>query len=204
MTFSCRKNTLMMALVYHKMYLVVQLPLMKRYFRRKKWIAYKQLLWSKMSVSDDLVGIIVLPTRLLPTDVGGLLPLATTNLRQFFVLLQRTLTVANSFFFFFCTGLLKESPSILFIPNQQLCFVLFCLYYLICLNRNQCIDFNGWMISISDVRCFEPYSILHNGTTARNKWISTYAGFEVRVEQVLWYVSLSCYPCQCVWYSIKG
>ena len=33
MTFCHRKNTLMMALVRHKIYLVVQLPLMK-YFRR--------------------------------------------------------------------------------------------------------------------------------------------------------------------------
>ena len=32
-TFRHRKNTLTMALVHHKMYLVVQLPLMKKYFR---------------------------------------------------------------------------------------------------------------------------------------------------------------------------
>ena len=127
MTFSRRKNTLMMALVYHKMYLVVQLPLMK-YFRQKNELLTNGFLRSKISVSDGLVGIIVLPTRLLPTDVGGLLPSALLICDDFLcccikLWLSR---IAN----FFCSGLLKESLSIFFIPNQQLCFVLSLLSYL--------------------------------------------------------------------------
>ena len=73
MSFSHRKNTLTMALVRHKIYLVVQLLRMKKYFQRKISSAYDGLLQSKMSVSDGLVGNIVLPTRLLPTEVDGLL-----------------------------------------------------------------------------------------------------------------------------------
>ena len=73
-TFGRRKNTLTMALVHHKMYLVIQLPLRRKYFRWKKWIAYDGFLRLKMSVSDGLVGNIVLSTRLLLTDVDGLLP----------------------------------------------------------------------------------------------------------------------------------
>ena len=74
MTFSHRKNTLTTTLVHHKMYLVVQLPHMKKYFRQKISIAHDGFLRSKMSVSDGLVSNIVLPTRLLPTEVDGLLP----------------------------------------------------------------------------------------------------------------------------------
>ena len=72
-TFSRRKNTLTTALDHHKMYLVIQLPRMKKYFRQKKWIVYDDFLRLKMSVSDGLVGNIVLSTRLLPTDVDGFL-----------------------------------------------------------------------------------------------------------------------------------
>ena len=72
-TFSRRKNTLTTALVHHKMYFVVQLPHMKKYFRQKKWIVHDGFLRSKMSVSDSLVDNIALPTRLLPTDIDGFL-----------------------------------------------------------------------------------------------------------------------------------
>ena len=74
MSFSHRKNTLTMALVSHKIYLVVQLLRMKKYFQRKISSAYDGFLQSKMSVSDGLVGNIVLPTRLLRTEVDCLLP----------------------------------------------------------------------------------------------------------------------------------
>ena len=74
MTFSHRKNTLMTTLVHHKMYLVVQLPHMKKYFRQKISSAYDGFIRLKMSVSNGLVDNIVLPTRLLPTEVDGLLP----------------------------------------------------------------------------------------------------------------------------------
>ena len=76
MTFSRRKNTLTTTLVHHKMYLVIQLPHKKTYFRWKISSAYDGFLRFKMSVSDGLVGNIVLPRRLLPTEVDGLLPLA--------------------------------------------------------------------------------------------------------------------------------
>ena len=76
MTFSRRKNILTTTLVHHKMCLVVQLPHMKKYFRRKILSAYDGFLLSKMSVNDGLVGNIVLPTRLLPMEVDGLLPSA--------------------------------------------------------------------------------------------------------------------------------
>ena len=76
MTFSHQKNTLTMTLVHHKMYLVVQLPHMKKYFRWKISSAYDGFLRSKMSVSYGLVDNIVLLTRLLPMEVDGLLLLA--------------------------------------------------------------------------------------------------------------------------------
>ena len=76
MTFSRRKNKLTTTLVHHKICLVVQLPHMKKYFRRKILSAYDGFLLSKMSVNDGLVGNIVLPTRLLPMEVDGLLPSA--------------------------------------------------------------------------------------------------------------------------------
>ena len=76
MTFSRRKNKLTTTLVHHKMCLVVQLPHMKKYFRWKILSAYDGFLLSKISVSDGLVGNIVLPTRLLPTEVDNLLPSA--------------------------------------------------------------------------------------------------------------------------------
>ena len=76
MTFSRRKNKLTTTLVHHKMCLVVQLPHMKKYFRRKILSAYDGFLLSKMSVSDGLVDNIVLPTRLLLMEVDGLLPSA--------------------------------------------------------------------------------------------------------------------------------
>ena len=74
MTFSHRKNTLTTTLVHHKMYLVVQLPHMKKYFQQKISIAHDGFLRSKMSVSNGLVSNIVLPTRLLRTEVDCLLP----------------------------------------------------------------------------------------------------------------------------------
>ena len=68
------KNTLTTVLVRRKLYLVVQLPRMKLNLRRQLLSTYDGVLLSKISVSDGLVGNIVLPTRLLPTDVDGFLP----------------------------------------------------------------------------------------------------------------------------------
>ena len=74
MAFSRRKNTLMTVIVHRKRYLVDQLPRMKLNLRRQLLSTYDEVLLSKISVSDGLVGNIVLPTRLLPTDVDGFLP----------------------------------------------------------------------------------------------------------------------------------
>ena len=68
------KNTLTTVLVRHKLYLVVQLPHMKLNLRRQLLSTYNGVLLSKISVSDVLVGNIVLLTRLFPTDVDGFLP----------------------------------------------------------------------------------------------------------------------------------
>ena len=68
------KNTLTTVLVHRKLYLVVQLPHMKLNLRWQLLSTYDGVLLSKISVSDGLVGNIVLPTRLLLTDVDGFLP----------------------------------------------------------------------------------------------------------------------------------
>ena len=69
------KNTITIVLVRRKLYLVVQLPRMKLNLRWQLLSTYNGVLLSKISVSDGLVGNIVLPTRLLPTDVDSFLPL---------------------------------------------------------------------------------------------------------------------------------
>ena len=74
MTFSCQKNTLTTALVHRKLHLVVQLPRIKLNLQRQLLSTYDGVMLSKISVSDGLVGNIVLLTRLLPTDVDGFLP----------------------------------------------------------------------------------------------------------------------------------
>ena len=68
------KNTLTTVLVRCKLYLVVQLPRMKLNLRWQLLSTYDGVLLSIISVSDGLVDNIVLPTRLLPTDVNGFLP----------------------------------------------------------------------------------------------------------------------------------
>ena len=73
----------MMTLIHHKMYLVIQLPHMKKYFGWKISSAYDGFLRSKMSVSNNLVGNKVLLTRLLLTKVDGLLPPALLNCDNF-------------------------------------------------------------------------------------------------------------------------
>ena len=75
MTFHCQKNTLMMALVRCKLYLVLQLPHMKLNLQWQLSSIYDGVLLSKISVSDSLVDNIVLSMRLFPTDVDGFLPL---------------------------------------------------------------------------------------------------------------------------------
>ena len=60
----------------HRRYLVVQLPRMKLNLWQQLSSTYDGVLLSKMSVSDGLVGNIVLPTRLFPTAVDGFLPSA--------------------------------------------------------------------------------------------------------------------------------
>ena len=75
MTFHCQKNTLMMALVHCKLYLVLQLPHMKLNLQWQLSSIYDGVLLSKISVSDSLVDNIVLSMRLFPTDVDGFLPL---------------------------------------------------------------------------------------------------------------------------------
>ena len=68
------KNTLTAALVRRKLHLVVQLPRMKLNLWRKLLSTYDGVLLSKISVSDGLVGNIVLLMRLLLMDVDGFLP----------------------------------------------------------------------------------------------------------------------------------
>ena len=76
-TAFCRRNyALTMVEGRRKRYLVVQLPRMKLNLRRQLSSTYDGVVLSKMSVSNDLVGNIVLPTRLFPTAVDGFLPLA--------------------------------------------------------------------------------------------------------------------------------
>ena len=67
------KNILTTVLVRRKLYLVVQLPRMKLNLRWQLLSTYDGVLLSKISVSDGLVSNIVLPTRLLPTNVNGFL-----------------------------------------------------------------------------------------------------------------------------------
>ena len=68
------KNTLMTVLVRRKLYLVIQLPRIKLNLQWQLLSTYDGVLLLKISVSDGLVGNIVLLTRLLPTDVDGFLP----------------------------------------------------------------------------------------------------------------------------------
>ena len=75
MTFHRRKNTLMMALVRCKLYLVLQLPHMKLNLWWQLSSIYDGVLLLKINVSDSLVGNIVLLTKLFLTDVDGFLPL---------------------------------------------------------------------------------------------------------------------------------
>ena len=71
----CRRNYALTTVEgRHKRYLVVQLPRMKLNLRRQLSSTYDEVVLSKMSVSNSLVGIIVLSTRLFPTAVDGLLP----------------------------------------------------------------------------------------------------------------------------------
>ena len=69
-----KKNTLTTVLVRRKLYLVVQLPCLNLNLRWKLLSTYNEVLLSIISVSDGLVGNIVLLTRLSPTDVDGFLP----------------------------------------------------------------------------------------------------------------------------------
>ena len=75
-TAFCRRNyALTTAEGRHKRYLVIQLPRMKLNLRQQLSSTYNGVVLSKMSVSNGLVGNIVLPTRLFLTAVNGLLPL---------------------------------------------------------------------------------------------------------------------------------
>ena len=66
-TAFCRRNyALTMAEGRHKRYLVIQLPRMKLNLRQQLSSIYDGVVLSKMSVSNGLVGNIVLPTRLFP------------------------------------------------------------------------------------------------------------------------------------------
>ena len=70
----CRRNyALTMAKGRHKRYLVVQLPHMKLNLRRQLSSTYDEVVLSKMSVSNSLISNIVLPARLFPTVIDGLL-----------------------------------------------------------------------------------------------------------------------------------
>ena len=70
----CRRNyALTMAKGRHKRYLVVQLPHMKLNLRRQLSSTYDEVVLSKMSVSNGLISNIVLPARLFPTVIDGLL-----------------------------------------------------------------------------------------------------------------------------------
>ena len=76
-TAFCRRNyALMTAEGHHKRYLVFQLPHMKLNLRQQLSSTYDRVVLSKMSVSNGLVGNIVLPTRLFLMAVNGLLPSA--------------------------------------------------------------------------------------------------------------------------------
>ena len=75
-TFCCRNYALMMAEGRHKRYLVVQLHHMKLNLRQQLSSTYDEVVMSKMSVSNGLVGNIVLPIRLFLMVVDGLLPSA--------------------------------------------------------------------------------------------------------------------------------
>ena len=74
MAFCCWNYALTTAEGRHKRYLVVQLPRMKLNLRQQLSSTYDGVMLSKMSVSNGLVGNILLPTRLFPTAVDGLLP----------------------------------------------------------------------------------------------------------------------------------
>ena len=77
MTAFRRQNyALTTALGHRKRYLVVQRPHMKLNLRQKLSSSYDRVVSSKMSVNDGLIVNIVLPTRLFPTAIDGLLPSA--------------------------------------------------------------------------------------------------------------------------------
>ena len=70
----CRRNyALTTAKGLHKRYLVVQLPRMKFNLQRQLSSTYDGVMLSKMSVSNGLIGNIVLPTRLFSMAIDGLL-----------------------------------------------------------------------------------------------------------------------------------
>ena len=76
-TAFCRQNyALTTAKGRHKRYLVVQLPRKKLNLRQQLSSTYDGVVLSKMSVNNDLIDNIVLPTRLFPTAIAGLLPSA--------------------------------------------------------------------------------------------------------------------------------
>ena len=76
-TAFCHQNyALTMVKGHHKRYLVVELPHMKLNLRQQLSSTYDEVVLSKMSVSNGLVGNIVLPTRHFPIAIDGLLPLA--------------------------------------------------------------------------------------------------------------------------------
>ena len=79
MTAFCRRNyALTTAEGHHKRYLVVQLPRKKLNLRQQlSSTYYDEVVLSKMSVNNGLVDNIVLPTRLFPMAIDGLLPSAT-------------------------------------------------------------------------------------------------------------------------------
>ena len=73
----CRRNyALTTAEGYHKSYLVFQLPRMKLNRQQQLSSTYDGVVLSKMSISNGLVGNIVLLTRLFPMAVDSLLPSA--------------------------------------------------------------------------------------------------------------------------------
>ena len=96
MAFIHQKKVLTTALDRHKRYLVVQLPCMKLTLQWQLSSSYDGVVLSQISVSDSVIGNIVFPTRLLPTNVNGIFSVGNTNLRRLSVLLRRNLAVANS------------------------------------------------------------------------------------------------------------
>ena len=76
-TAFCRRNYALTTVEgRHKRYLVVQLPRKKLNLQQQLSSTYNRVVLSKMSVNNCLVDNIVLPTRLFPTAINGLLPSA--------------------------------------------------------------------------------------------------------------------------------